>query len=467
MASKTLPNIGLKGGYGLGDDGWGDEQNANLLKLSVLVQGGIIGRVAAVPVNPAPAEGDAYVLTAEPNANAVAVFTSGAWSYFTPIEGWLFYDRGANKYVSFDGAAWAELATGSAGSGGGGGGGGDGIDDAPVDGQEYVRKDGNWKLNKGIGEATGHRYWRISKMRTLPNNGPYINTARFYYGAQGVSTAGVALTPSSTYQGESSGFRSSNLIDGDDETGWAATDGDPFMVFQFPSAVKINRVLLRGNNSEQTLRSFDWAYSDDGETWTKVTSAVEPDPAQSGSDVTRTYDFSAFDAGLTQGPVYEAPNDGKSYVRKNGAWVEAPSSGGGGGAAYSGCRYTRSASTGNIGNDAEYNILNNDALQDHDIGGWYTGDGNFVVPSGVSVIAVSVGLQEQWNNNFGLRVYRRRAGADMLFLVNGDGDKFVKTASSGPLSVQPGDIIRPRFYNGNTNTFPESTFTFVAIQALA
>lgn len=115
MAKHTLPNIGLTGGYVAGEDGWGDEQNANLLKLSVLVQGGAKSRVAAVPG--APAQGDVHILTGAPNDNAVAVYDAAAWVYFAPSEGWLLFDRDANVYVTFDGADWTVLETGGGGGG--------------------------------------------------------------------------------------------------------------------------------------------------------------------------------------------------------------------------------------------------------------------------------------------------------------------------------------------------------------
>lgn len=145
MAKHTLPGLGLTGGYADGEDGWGSEQNANLLKISTLLQGGVINRLAAVPGS--PAEGDAYILTAAPNANTVAVYDAAAWTYYAPVEGWLLYDRTANKFVSFDGGAWVVLATGS--------GGGGGIDDAPSDGKVYGRKNGSWvEIVSGGGGGT-------------------------------------------------------------------------------------------------------------------------------------------------------------------------------------------------------------------------------------------------------------------------------------------------------------------------
>lgn len=110
MAKHALPNLGLIGGHAIGDDDWGDDQNLNLLKLSVLVQGGIIGRVAAPP--DLPNQGDAYILTTD---NTVQVYDDGKWTAYAPIEGWLLYDRGTDEYISFKPAGWKPIATGGGG----------------------------------------------------------------------------------------------------------------------------------------------------------------------------------------------------------------------------------------------------------------------------------------------------------------------------------------------------------------
>jgi len=125
MAKHTLPNLGLTGGYPDGADEWGPEVNASLLKVSTLLQGSVIGRIAAVPAN--PAQGDAYVLTAAPNAQAVAVYDEAAWTYYQPGEGWFLYDRGTDNYISYDGAVWKDFVASGGGTtpdpGNGGGGG--------------------------------------------------------------------------------------------------------------------------------------------------------------------------------------------------------------------------------------------------------------------------------------------------------------------------------------------------------
>lgn len=139
--SRILANIGLSGDYDVGEDDWGLEMDANLLKLSVLVQGRAAGILAA---EPEPPTADMVVILDEDHLthpNAVAVYDEGDWVYFDPEEGWWFFDTVANTYVSFDGAIWADFAS----SGGG-------ISDAPIDGTAYVRKDGGW-VAETVGSA--------------------------------------------------------------------------------------------------------------------------------------------------------------------------------------------------------------------------------------------------------------------------------------------------------------------------
>lgn len=120
MPERTFPNVGLKGGYDPGENGWGDAQNLNLLTLSVLTQGTVIDKVAAEPGS--PTAGDVYLLdeTHATHANAVAVYDGPTgeeeWVYLDPNPGWLLYNQTEEYYEKFDGTVWAELATGGGGS---------------------------------------------------------------------------------------------------------------------------------------------------------------------------------------------------------------------------------------------------------------------------------------------------------------------------------------------------------------
>jgi hypothetical protein len=115
MPSRPLPNLLLESFFDLGEDGWKDANDLNMLKLSVLVQAGASGKFAAEPG--APAAGDIIVLdeTHATHPNAIAVYDDGAWVYFTPSEGWLIYNRATNEYLTYDAAAWTALATGGGG----------------------------------------------------------------------------------------------------------------------------------------------------------------------------------------------------------------------------------------------------------------------------------------------------------------------------------------------------------------
>jgi len=107
MPAKTYPNLGLKGGYNSGEGGWGADMSANLLKLSILTQGGVLDRVADYPGS--PTDGDIYINT---TSGKVAARVEGAWVEYTPLEGWLLYDRAADAFVAFQAGAWAPLDTG-------------------------------------------------------------------------------------------------------------------------------------------------------------------------------------------------------------------------------------------------------------------------------------------------------------------------------------------------------------------
>ena len=102
MADRTLPNVGLTGFWNLGEDGWKDHNDLNLLKLSVLVQGGAVNKVSVTPGS--PADGDVHIFseTHPTQANAIAIRDAGAWVYISPLPGWLIYNRAAGYYEKGD-----------------------------------------------------------------------------------------------------------------------------------------------------------------------------------------------------------------------------------------------------------------------------------------------------------------------------------------------------------------------------
>jgi hypothetical protein len=109
---RILPGLGLTGFWDLGS-AYKTGMDTNLLALSALVQPYVLDAVAAAPGT--PADGDIYLATAAWGggaANDVMVRDNAAWVALTPGEGWMVYDRTANAFKVFDGAAWNVLSTG-------------------------------------------------------------------------------------------------------------------------------------------------------------------------------------------------------------------------------------------------------------------------------------------------------------------------------------------------------------------
>ena len=62
-----------------------------------------------------PSEGDAYIPAATATGdwasqeNKVAVYSSSAWIFFNPQEGWRAYDQNANAFLKYSGSAWVDF----------------------------------------------------------------------------------------------------------------------------------------------------------------------------------------------------------------------------------------------------------------------------------------------------------------------------------------------------------------------
>lgn len=106
MPARALPNLGLEGFFDLGEDGWKDEMDLNILKLSVLVQGQADSKSAALPGSPAGGEVVILDETHGTNPNDIAVYDDGAWVYITPNEGWLMFSLADSLFYKFDSAEW-------------------------------------------------------------------------------------------------------------------------------------------------------------------------------------------------------------------------------------------------------------------------------------------------------------------------------------------------------------------------
>jgi hypothetical protein len=113
MPSRTLPGLGLKGDWDLGEDLYKDEMDVNLRVLSVVAGQQVLEIVAAEPG--APAEGDIVILdeTHATHANEIAVYDEAAWRYIVPIEGMQMYNLDDGERYTFDGAEWAVPVAGA------------------------------------------------------------------------------------------------------------------------------------------------------------------------------------------------------------------------------------------------------------------------------------------------------------------------------------------------------------------
>ena len=116
MPSRTLPGIGLKGDWNLGEGGWKDEMDLNMVIESVMLGGYVDETVSALPGS--AGEGDIVILdeTAVTDANKVAVYDEATWKIFAVPTGTRLYDKSVGVHRQFDGGSWPVLSS----EGGGG-----------------------------------------------------------------------------------------------------------------------------------------------------------------------------------------------------------------------------------------------------------------------------------------------------------------------------------------------------------
>lgn len=117
--------------------------NDNSLRNQIL--GGLIISDSTTAQPGSPADGDAYVIPAAATGTQwatfdefdLAIFDSGTWYAFAPVEGIRVNIAGTLR--AWDGAAYTAIS---------------GLPDAPSDGTSYVRKDGAWVAETSGGGGT-------------------------------------------------------------------------------------------------------------------------------------------------------------------------------------------------------------------------------------------------------------------------------------------------------------------------
>lgn len=98
-------------------------QGGNSRKLTVLELAMASQAVLAFQATPpgGPTLGDKYVVTATATGawagqeNDLAIYNGSTWDFYTPVEGWILYDQGANARMQFT-SSWAEFTGGGGGS---------------------------------------------------------------------------------------------------------------------------------------------------------------------------------------------------------------------------------------------------------------------------------------------------------------------------------------------------------------
>lgn len=117
MAAKNEPSLGLNYGWAEGEDGWGDGMDANLLKLGALTMPVVLGLVNAPAVT---TNGACYLVGASPTgdfagkAGSVAMRVAGAWTFYTPANGWTAFNLGTATPFRYNGTTWASMVAVSA-----------------------------------------------------------------------------------------------------------------------------------------------------------------------------------------------------------------------------------------------------------------------------------------------------------------------------------------------------------------
>lgn len=105
MASTHPVLSFIRYAWGLGFNGWHEENDDNLVGLGAIVQLSVISRTTSLPGS--PSNGDRYIIpTGDANAGQVAVRVGGAWRLYPPNAGWLAYVEDENENYQFRSGAW-------------------------------------------------------------------------------------------------------------------------------------------------------------------------------------------------------------------------------------------------------------------------------------------------------------------------------------------------------------------------
>ncbi len=106
--SNTLPHLQLRGNFSDRSNDWGEYMNANLLKLTSMVQCNVVSTLDVKPESPA---NGVYLLsdTEATNPNRIAVYFNNTWTHYMPQRGWLIYHRLESTFKFWNGVSWVSI----------------------------------------------------------------------------------------------------------------------------------------------------------------------------------------------------------------------------------------------------------------------------------------------------------------------------------------------------------------------
>lgn len=113
MPASTEPRSGLKSGWSIGESGWADDMNANLLSLGRFAYHlSVKDRDLTTP--PAgPTAGDTYIVGPVATGDwvakdgQVAIWSGAAWVFGTPRTGWVAYIEDEEVLSAYKAAGWS------------------------------------------------------------------------------------------------------------------------------------------------------------------------------------------------------------------------------------------------------------------------------------------------------------------------------------------------------------------------
>lgn len=116
MPASTESRSGLKYGWSLGENGWKDDMDNNLLSVGRFAYHlSVKDRDLATPPG-SPAQGDSYIVAAAPTGawvgkpGQIALWNGTAWVFGVPREGWRTWIDDEDLTAVFNGASWVVQA---------------------------------------------------------------------------------------------------------------------------------------------------------------------------------------------------------------------------------------------------------------------------------------------------------------------------------------------------------------------